>query len=320
MQATHSLLTLRIFVASARALSLSRAAERLNLTQSAASKHIRALEDRLGVALFTRHARGLGLTEAGAAFLGGAEAALAAIEGAEARVAALLRQGNRIAFAVPPAVAAWVAPAVAAFMRRHPDVTVVMRPRLPPAAKDAPAAEAAPDAEIRFGEGHWPGMRSRYLLGRETCLVGSPGLLAELRLASPGDLAARGAPLLRHVLVPQAWPAWLTAMGLPPGAADPHGASDYEQYSTLLAAALAGLGLAVVPHFLVAAHLRAGTLVAPFGEVVRLQAGYHLLIPDSRGRSTPLRLFAEHLAREAARVGRAALAGRADAGTHSRVE
>jgi LysR family glycine cleavage system transcriptional activator len=319
MQATHSLLTLRIFVASARALSLSRAAEGLNLTQSAASKHIRALEDRLGVALFTRHARGLGLTEAGAAFLGGAEAALAAIEGAEARVAALLRQGNRIAFAVPPAVAGWVAPAVAAFMRRHPDVTVVMRPRLPSAAGGATEA-APPDAEIRFGEGGWPGMRSRYLLGRETCLVGSPALLAELRLASPADLAARGAPLLRHVLVPQAWPAWLAAMGLPPGAADPSGASDYEQYSTLLAAALAGLGLAVVPRFLVADHLRAGTLAAPFGEVVRLQAGYHLVIPDSHWRSTPLRLFADHLAREAARVGRAALAGRADAGTHSGME
>jgi DNA-binding transcriptional LysR family regulator len=52
------------------------------------------------------------------------------------------------------------------------------------------------------------------------------------------------------------------------------GGSEYEQYSTLLAAAVAGLGLAVVPRFLAVEHLRAGTLAAPFGEVVRLQAGY----------------------------------------------
>ncbi|HZF77632.1 MAG TPA: LysR family transcriptional regulator, partial [Acetobacteraceae bacterium] len=123
--ATHSLLTLRIFVASARSLNLSRAADRMHMTQGAISKHIKALENRLGMDLFTRHARGLQLTDAGLAYLEGIEPALAAIDGAEARLAALLHQGDRITLAVPPAVAGWVAPAVAGFMQRHPGITVV---------------------------------------------------------------------------------------------------------------------------------------------------------------------------------------------------
>lgn len=311
MHAAHSLLTLRIFVAAARALSLSRAAEALNLTQGSASKHIKALEERLGVALFTRHARGLLLTEAGLAYLEGVECALAAIEAAEARLADLRRRGDRITLAVPPAVAGWVAPAVAAFMQRHPGFGIVMRPRQP--AATSPAG-ASPDAEIRFGAGAWPGMRARYLLGRETCLVGSPALLARLGLTRPADLAQRQLPLLRHVLVPQAWPAWLAAMHLPPDTLDKAEPSEYEQYFTLLPAAIAGLGMAVVPRFLAVEHLRAGTLLAPFGEVVRLEVGYHLLIPDALRHGRPLRLFADHLAREAARIGRAA------ASTHSSTE
>ncbi len=262
MPAMPSLLTLRIFVVSARTLNLSRAAEALNLTQGAVSKHVKALEERMGSALFTRHARGLQLTEAGRAYLGGIQAGLAAIDEAEARVADLRKCGNRITLAVPPAVAAWVVPAIAAFMTQHPDLTVVMRPRIPSAQPGATAVP--PDAEIRFGEGGWPGMRSRYLLGRETCMVGSPGLMASLGLTRPADLAARRVPVLRHILVPQAWPTWLAAMQVSPDAVEATIASEYEQYSTLLAAALAGLGAAVVPRFLAAEHLRAGSIVAPF--------------------------------------------------------
>ena len=64
----------RVFHGVAEAGSFTRAAESLNLSQSAISRQIGALEEDLGVALFHRHARGLVLTEQGELLLDGAKA------------------------------------------------------------------------------------------------------------------------------------------------------------------------------------------------------------------------------------------------------
>ena len=65
----NSLSSLRIFLVAAETLNFSRAAEVLNLSQSAVSKHVGALEDRLGTALFKRLPTGLRLSYAGALYL-----------------------------------------------------------------------------------------------------------------------------------------------------------------------------------------------------------------------------------------------------------
>lgn len=298
----HSLVTLRIFTASAHHLSFSRAAEAVHLTQSAVSKHVKALEERLGVELFVRHARGLSLTEAGRIYLDEIAPALEQVDRAAARIQALRADENRFALGVPPAIADWLTPRLAAFLDRHPALTVTIRPRQASGAQGGAARSVAPDAEIRFGDGRWPGARARYLIGREVSLVASPALLARRRLREPLDLARPGAPaLLRHVLVPHAWAEWSAAVGLERDALDVAEAPEYEQYSVLLPAVLAGLGVAVAPRFLVATPLEAGTLVAPFGEIATSRFGYHYVVPDRLRHSRPVRLLGEHLAREARR-------------------
>ena len=65
----NSLVSLRVFVAASRHLNFSRSAEDLHITQSAVSKHIQALELKLGASLFKRTPTGLQLTYAGAIYL-----------------------------------------------------------------------------------------------------------------------------------------------------------------------------------------------------------------------------------------------------------
>ena len=115
---------LRIFVAVAERLHMTRAAEALRLTQSAVSAAIAALEARHGTRLFDRVGRGLALNATGAAFLPEARAVLAQAEAAERVLDDLagLKRGAVRLFASQTIAAYWLPPRMAAFARRHPTI------------------------------------------------------------------------------------------------------------------------------------------------------------------------------------------------------
>jgi len=113
--------TLPTFEAVARLNSFSRAAEEMNLTQSAVSHQIRALEDSLGEELFLRAGRSLSLTEAGEQFLEAVAPALAQIERAAGRLRG--SSDERLRLAVPSSLAVcWLIPRLPQFQRQHPEV------------------------------------------------------------------------------------------------------------------------------------------------------------------------------------------------------
>jgi len=118
---------LRYFTAIAEERSFSRAAERLWVAQPGLSSQIRRLEAELGITLFTRHTRGVDLTDAGELFLERARTVLAAAEEAlatgrdlQAGIVGSIRLG--LATEAPAAVTAGL---LDAFGRDHPDVEVV---------------------------------------------------------------------------------------------------------------------------------------------------------------------------------------------------
>jgi len=143
---------LRVFVAVAERLHMTRAAEALNITQSAASAGIAALEARHGVRLFDRVGRGLALTEAGRVFLPEARAVL---DRASAAALALddlagLRRGA-IALAASQTVANyWLPSRMATFAKSHPDVALKLT-----VGNTAQVVEAVLDggADLGFVEG-----------------------------------------------------------------------------------------------------------------------------------------------------------------------
>ena len=119
---------LRVFVAVARRDHVSQAARELNLTQSAVSGSLQALESRHQVRLFDRLGRGVKLNSAGRAFLAEAEAVLARAAAAETALQDLsdLRRGRLALCATPTIGNYWLPPRLARFGAAHPGVTLAL--------------------------------------------------------------------------------------------------------------------------------------------------------------------------------------------------
>lgn len=117
---------LRIFVAVAERQHVTRAAEALNLAQSAASAAIAALETRHGTRLFHRIGRGIALTEAGRIFLDEAKAVLARAEAAELTLAELggLKRGTLAVQASQTIASYWLPRHLVAFRRAFPEIEI----------------------------------------------------------------------------------------------------------------------------------------------------------------------------------------------------
>ncbi len=117
---------LRIFVAVAEREHVTRAAEALNVTQSAASGAIAALEARHGVALFHRVGRGIELTEAGRMFLDEARSVLGRAAGAEQALADFgeMKRGSLRLVASQTIASYWLPPRLATFHARYPQIAV----------------------------------------------------------------------------------------------------------------------------------------------------------------------------------------------------
>jgi len=123
---------LRTIKAIHEAGGLARAAERLNITQSALSHQVKGLEEQTGIELFVRSARPLRLSAAGLRLLGLAERVLPEIESIEADFAAL-RSGKsgRLHIAIEcHACFEWLFPVLEHFRRAWPEVDVDIRPGL----------------------------------------------------------------------------------------------------------------------------------------------------------------------------------------------
>ncbi len=139
---------LRIFVAVAEREHVTRAAEALNLVQSAVSSAVSAIEGRHAVKLFHRVGRGIELTEAGRLFLGEARAVLARAARAELVLAELsgLRRGTLSIQASQTIASDWLARYLVAFRRAYPEITLNLT-----VGNTAQAAAAVRDGGVELG-------------------------------------------------------------------------------------------------------------------------------------------------------------------------
>ena len=179
---------LRIFHAVAEAGSLTHAGERLNLSQSAVSRQIRALEETLNTTLFHRHARGLILTEQGELLLDATramqrrlDAASARIRDSEEEVFGDLRVTTTTAFGT-----LWLVPRLSRLYERYPGLKIDLM--LEERVLDLPMREA--DVAIRMKEPSQADLIRRRLMGVHMRLFASQGYLkAHGAPASPADLS-----------------------------------------------------------------------------------------------------------------------------------
>jgi LysR family glycine cleavage system transcriptional activator len=284
---------LRTFEAAARHLSFTKAAAELFVTQAAVSHQIKALEDHLGMPLFRRFNRALMLTDEGQALLPFVRDAFDQLADGVRR----LRQGQSsgvLTISVLPSLAStWLIPRLRDFQIRHPEIEVHMTAT----ERLVDFAREPVDAGLRYGLGHWPGLRSERLLSAEIIPVCSPALLEGPHpLRTPDDLVHHQ---LLHVLnAPDDWRMWLTAAGV--RGVDPDRGLKFDHTSLAIQAALNGLGVAMGPGPLVDGDLAAGRLVEPFDLELPSNSAYYFVAPETTADQLKITAFRDWLREQAA--------------------
>ncbi|OLL32242.1 LysR family transcriptional regulator [Burkholderia sp. SRS-W-2-2016] len=282
-----------VFLSVARHRSFRGAAAELGVTPSAVSQAVRALEARLGAALFVRTTRSVGLTEAGERFLARAKPAfeelLAASEvarGLGQRPAGLLR------LSVPRAVIPLLLePLIASFCKANPEVEV----ELSASRELVDIAAEGFDAGIRLGQ----------FVAADMVAVPLTPPFRSVAVGSPDYLAARGTPATPDDLREHACLRWRRTDGaLALWSFNDHGraleiavsgpliASDF---STMLGAAIEGVGLAQLPAPMAAAALKTQKLVQVLEAYAPMMPGVFLFYPDRRQIMPKLRAFIDHV-------------------------
>ena len=284
-----SLNGLRAFEAAARHLSFTLAASELNVTQTAISHQIRRLEEELGIRLFIRKNRALALTPQARDYLPGVRAAFNDLRLATDR---LLRKDddNVLTISTLASLAAkWLLPRLAAFQETHPGLDV--RITTSTALVDFKGGDV--DAAIRWGRGHWPGVRAEWLMADEAFPVCSPALLSGKRpLRTPEDL--RDHVLLHTSTNSDDWRQWLTAAGLPSDVSKQPGIT-FDLILMTVQAAIDGIGVAMGRTSYVQDDISKGRLVVPFEIELPVDAGFYLVSPETRADSPKLSAFREWL-------------------------
>jgi LysR family glycine cleavage system transcriptional activator len=288
---------LRAFEAAARHLSLTRAAEELHVTPAAVSHQVKGLETYLGVKLFRRVNRSLLLTDAGQACLPGLHEGFDRL--AEAMEAVRVQDDSSpFTVTVPPSFGAkWLVTRLDRFRQKHPGYDV----RLDASMRLVDLMREGVDIAVRYGAGHYQGMRVDCLMDEVAIPVCSPRLLTgEDPLRVPEDLCRH--TLIHHTAPYQDdsypdWRMWLQAAGV--NACDLGRGPTFSMASMAVEAAIDGQGVALVGNVLVADDIAAGRLVRPFALSFPVLFAYYIVSPLVTAERPRVVAFREWLLEEA---------------------
>jgi putative choline sulfate-utilization transcription factor len=285
---------MRTFEACGRLLSFTAAAHTLASSQPAVSQQIKRLEGQLGQRLFERTHRSIALTPAGRTLLAHVQEGLQSIDAGvlavqSATQRAPLQVQTDFAFA-----AYWLLPRIGRFQQDHPDIAL----SLLTSNQAALEANTQADATIVFGSGRVKHAQADLLFQEEVFPVCSPHLLPTAAARRQFNPAAQ--PLLQLTTNPHhAWFDWqrlLAELGLtqPPQYAP----INFDNYTLLVQAAIAGQGIAIGWRHLVDDLLDTGLLVRVGKASARSSLGYHLVIPQRKRQSVAVKTFARWLLAE----------------------
>ena len=261
--------------------SASAAAEELKLTQGAISRQLQVLEGQLGLTLIIRDKHRLRLTPAAQDYCREIRRALQALSQASLTLRAN-PNGGTLNLAILPAFGMhWLAPRLARFAAQHPEVTVNLSTRLQP----FDFATSHFDAAIHYGRQDWSGVDYLPLMQEELLAVAAPTLL-RAPLAAANDILSY--PLLQLESRTGDWGRWLTHHDLP-GQRPP--AMLFDQFATMTQGAIHGLGIALLPLFLITRELAENRLTPAFGPAIPSLGSYYLVWPKDAALRAPLTSF-----------------------------
>ncbi len=288
---------LRVFHAVAEAGSFTHASDTLNLSQSAVSRQISALEEALGVSLFHRHARGLILTEQGDLLYKTVHDVFAKLNNVESLLTetkenaeGVLRVTTTVAFG-----SVWLTSRLKEFIHTYPDIDVTLR--LDDQELDLAMREA--DVAIRFNEPKQPDLIQRHLGALRANLYASPEYLKERGLPrSLEDLKSHDVVLFGEGVMPTATVHWLAEV-LHKNNVAPRAALRVNNLYGIYRAVKAGIGIGALPEYYLQ-EARGIVQVQPEVEGPNIDA--YFVYPEELRNSARVAVFRDYLVREIARA------------------
>jgi DNA-binding transcriptional LysR family regulator len=285
---------MEVFVRAVDLGGFTAAAAQSGMSTTMVSNHIKALEKRLGAKILNRTTRRQSLTEIGARYYAQCLDVLARIETAESEAREMRSQPRgRLKISAPVTLGSHLLVSLfAAYLREQPDVEIDLQLN----DRIVDLADEGFDAAFRFGELRDSGMVARRLRNFSRFVCATPDYLA--RHGTPGkpeDLANHNCVAFRYVQPELEWVF--------------HGAGEDQRVaikgqmtvnngSALLAAALTGTGVAMLPDYLAASDLQAGRLVRLFREYDLSRAPLQLVYLPDRQMTAKMRSFVEFVLEE----------------------
>jgi len=280
---------LMAYDAAARAGSFTVAAHELHVTQGAVSRQISALENQLGIELFDRDHKPLQLTSVGKVYAQEVSLALQSIRDASLAAITKPRTGVLNLAILPTFGTRWLIPRFPSFLEQNPDITVSFVTKLSPFDFATENIHVA----IHYGIPDWPGTTNTFLMGEMSVPICAPTLLSDHAVDNIGDIAKL--PLLHLASRPDAWQTWFQTndadVAVEPGLI-------FEQFSTIAQAAVAGLGVGLLPKFLIGRELSQGELEIIMDFPLKSDYGYFLISPSNLSDFEPVVVFRDWILSE----------------------
>ncbi len=270
-----ALASLRAFEAAARLSSFKDAAAELAVTPGAISQQVRALEDDLGVKLFTRAVRAVTLTEAGQSLQPAVSSAFLQLRDAVDQVRPKATQPLRVESS-GPIIRKWLLPRLHRFAERYPELPVSFETvgHVTTFGKDGP------DVVIRFTRAPGEGLFAVKLCEDFLVPLASPDLIAQLDLRCSADIVR--APLLHDSSAEVFgqnlnWSGWFSRAGLDTVGAQRGMRFERQAADHAIDAAVNGAGVVLARRFLARNEMLDGRLVIPFGPVLPMHVSYFVI-------------------------------------------
>ncbi len=288
---------LRVFHAVAEAGSFTRASETLNLSQSAVSRQISALEEALGVSVFHRHARGLILTEQGDLLYKTVHDVFAKLNNVEslltetkANTEGVLRVTTTVAFG-----SVWLTSRLKEFIKTYPGIEVMLR--LDDRELDLAMREA--DVAIRFNEPKQPDLIQRHIGSLRAHVYASPEYLKERGVPhSLEDLKSHDLVLYGEGVTPVPTVNWVAEL-LEKKNVSARVALRVNNLYGIYRAVQAGIGIGSLPEY----FLQEGRgIVQILPEVEGPTIDGYFVYPEELRQSARVAVFRDYLVREVARA------------------
>ena len=273
----------QLFVRIVETGSFSKASADLGVTQPTATKHVAAVEARLGARLLNRNTRGVSATEIGALYYEKCKTIQRELEEADnlasllaSKVGGQLRVGTSVSFGRRV-----LTPLVLAFMRDHPDITI----DLSFDDRYVNLVEQGVDVAVRMGRLADSSLGARYLGLNPWVLVAAPAYLAAQGTPQqPADVARHRCLVYSSVQGDDRWQFGATAADdrAVPESVRVQGPLRSNNLSALLDAARAGMGLAILPWYVAHDAVAAGTVVPLLADHALPVQEMHAVFPSPK--------------------------------------